>query len=80
MITKAHEGIFVEGWKCSFSFMVATWSRSSLKKNKKQLGRARVQTCLPVIKESEWVPCELPVGNPSGPVLDLTPFVSFSVA
>lgn len=50
------------------------------KKTNKQLGRARVQTCLPVLKESEWVPCELPVGNPSGPVLDLTPFVSFSVA
>ena len=61
--------------------MVATWSRSSLKKTNKQLDRARVQTCLPVLKESEWAPYELPVGNPSvGLYWICTLFMSFSVA
>lgn len=65
MIAKAHEGVFVEGWKCSVSFMVDTWSWSSLKNNNKQVGRARVQACLPIPKESKWVPYELCMGNPS---------------
>ena len=45
------EFLWRDGNVLSVSFVVVTWSQSGLKKKKKkQVGRARVQTCLPIRK------------------------------
>ena len=72
------EFLWRDGNVLSVSFVVVTWSRSSLKK-KQQVGRARVQTCLPIRKnlngfamscpwETHWWDC-------TGSVLPSRPLV-----